>query len=81
MDDGRKGVVMRIGSVNVGTMKGRSGDIAEMAARRLDICCVQETRWKGGSARNIGWDDGWYKFFWAGCEDGVAGVDVLVAER
>jgi hypothetical protein len=45
MDDERKGVVMRIGSVNVGTMTGRSGEIAEMAARRrLDICCVQETR-------------------------------------
>ena len=42
---------------------------------------MQETRWKGGSARNIGWDDGWYKFFWVGCEDGVAGVCVLVAER
>ena len=73
---------MRIGSVNVGTMRGMSGEIAEMAARRrLDICCVQETRWKGGSARNIGCDDGWYKFFWVGCEDGVAGVGVLVAEK
>ena len=81
-DDGRKGVDMRIGSVNVGTMRGRSGEIAEMAARRrLDICCVQETRWKGGSARNIGCDDGWYKFFWVGCEDGVAGVGVLVVDK
>ena len=72
-----------IGSVNVGTMRGSSGETAEMAARRrLDICCVQETRWKGGSATNIGWDDEWYiKFFWVGCEDGVAGVGVLVAER
>ena len=42
---------------------------------------MQETRWKGGSTRNIGWDDGWYKFFWVGCEDGEAGVGVLVAER
>ena len=40
--DGRKGVDMRIGSVNVGTMRGRS---AEMAARsRLDICCVCKRR-------------------------------------
>jgi hypothetical protein len=34
MDDGRKGVDLRIGSVNVGTMKGRSGDMAETAIRR-----------------------------------------------
>jgi hypothetical protein len=80
--DEQKGVRLRVGSVNVGTMSRRSGEIADMAARRrLDFCCVQETRWKGGSARNIGWDDGWYKFFWVGCEEGVAGVGVLVAER
>ena len=72
---------MTIGLVNVGTMRGRSGEIAEMAARRLDICCVHETRWKGGSTRNIRCDDGWYKFFWVGCEDGVAGVGVLMAEK
>ena len=58
-DDGRKGVDIMIRSVNVGTMRGRSGEIAEMAARRrLDICCVQQTRWKAGSDRNIGCDDG-----------------------
>jgi exonuclease III len=67
--------------VNVGTMRGRSGEIAEMAARRLDFCCVQESRWKGGSAGTIGYDDGWYKFFWVGCEKGVAGVGVLVAAK
>jgi hypothetical protein len=40
-----------------------------------------ETRWKGGSARNIGWYDVWFKFFWVGCEDVVAGVGVSVAGR
>jgi len=78
----KEDVCLRIGTVNVGSMKRRSGEVADMAARRrLDICCVQETRWKGGSARCIGYDDGWYKVFWAGCEEGVSGVGVLVAER
>ena len=46
---------VRVGSVNVGTMCGRSEEVAEMVGRRnLDFCCVQETRWKGGSARIIG---------------------------
>ena len=41
---------LRIGTLNVGSMKGRSGEVADMAARRrLDFCCLQETRWKGGS--------------------------------
>jgi hypothetical protein len=63
-------------------MRGRHGEIADMAARRrLDFCCVQESRWKGGSSRTMGHDDGWYKFFWVGCEEGVAGVGVLVAGK
>jgi hypothetical protein len=68
---------LRIGTANVGTMRGRSGEVVEMAKRRrLDFCCLQETRWKGGSARTLG--D--FKFFWIGC-DGTSGVGVLVAEK
>ena len=82
MDDDRKEVRLRVGTLNVGTMRGRSGEVVEMAKRRkLDLCCVQETRWKGGSAKMIGSDDGWYKFFWVGCEKGEAGVGVLVAAK
>src|SRR5664279_56509 len=54
-------VRLRVGSVNVGTMRGRSGEIVKMMeTRRLDFCCLQETRWKGGNARTIGS----CKFFW-----------------
>ena len=35
----------------------------------------------GGSARSFGNEGTMYKFFWAGCEDGLAGVGILVAER
>jgi hypothetical protein len=77
-----KGVRLRIGAVNVGTMAGRSGEVVEMVGRRkLDFCCVQETRWKGGSARTMGEEGNRYKFFWMGCEEGVAGVGVLVQEK
>jgi hypothetical protein len=64
-------------------MHGRSGEVVDMAARRmLDFCCLQETRWKGGCARTIGEDGARYKFFWNGCDEkGVSGVGVLVAER
>jgi hypothetical protein len=66
---------LRIGSVNVGTMCGRSGEVVDMAARRkLDFCCLQETRWKGGSARMIGGAHTCCTFFWSGCEEGTAGA-------
>ena len=39
-------VNFRIGTLNVGTMKGRSNEITDTVARRcIDLCCLQETRW------------------------------------
>ena len=41
-------VRLRVGSANVGMMSGRCVEVAAMAARRkLDFCCLQETRWRG----------------------------------
>ena len=40
---------LSIGNVNVGTMSGRDGEVIDMLRRRrIDICCLQETRWRGG---------------------------------
>ena len=51
---------LRIGTANIGSMSGRSGEVIDMVQRRgLDFCCLQETRWKGGNAQMLG--D--YKFF------------------
>ena len=72
---------LRIGTLNVGSMNGRSGRVADMVVTRLDFCCLQETRWKGGSARSLGKEGAVYKFLWAGCEEGLAGVGILVAEN
>ena len=36
---------IRITTLNVATMRGRSDEIVEILSRRLiDICCVQESR-------------------------------------
>ena len=54
----------------------------DMAARRkLDFCCLQETRWKEEGARVFGSEEARYKFFWIGCKEGDAGVGILVAEK
>ena len=35
----------RLGSWNVGTMRGRSGKVVEVLTRRkIDVCCAQEVR-------------------------------------
>ena len=72
----------RIASWNVGTMRGRSGEIVETISRRgIDVCCLQETRWRGASARMITGKDSRYKFFWVGNANGTGGVGVLLAEK
>ena len=72
----------RIGTLNVGTMRGRSSEIVEMITRRkIDICTLQEVRWRGGSARMITGKDSSYKFFWVGNSNGTGGVGVLLAEK
>ena len=54
---------LKIGTVNVGSMAKRSGEVAEMVGRRgLDFCCLQETRWRGEGARMIGGEGNRFKF-------------------
>jgi len=38
---------LRFATWNVGSMTGRSGEVVESLFRqRVDICCIQESRWK-----------------------------------
>ena len=40
--------IWRFGTWNVGTMNEKSMEIAdELRRRKVDVCAVQETRWKG----------------------------------
>ena len=72
-------VKIRMGSLNLGTMKGKGLEIVEMMRRRrLDVLCVQETKWKGDRARIL---DHKYKMIHAG-GDGISnGVGVIVNEE
>ena len=45
--------------------------------RHLDFCRLHETGWRGEGARRVGE----YKLFWLGCERGIHGVGLLVADR
>ncbi|XP_008487382.1 uncharacterized protein LOC103524157, partial [Diaphorina citri] len=68
---------VRIGTLNVGSMTGRGREVADlMARRRIQILTVQETRWKGNKAKELG--DG-YKLFYSGNKDsGRNGVGIIL---
>ncbi|KAK3554809.1 hypothetical protein QTP70_033843 [Hemibagrus guttatus] len=74
---GKRG--LRIGTLNVGTMTGKGRELADMMERRkVDILCVQETRWKGSKARSIG---AGFKLFYYGVDSKRNGVGVVLKEE
>ena len=45
---------IRIGSWNVGSPTGKLRDVVDAAIRRrVNILCVQETKWKGQKAKEV----------------------------
>ncbi|KAK3514303.1 hypothetical protein QTP70_013114 [Hemibagrus guttatus] len=74
-----KSVGLRIGTLNVGTMAGKGRELADvMERRKVDILCVQETRWKGSKARSIG---AGFKLFYYGVDSKRNGVGVVLKEE
>ena len=68
-------VCIRFATWNIGTMSSRSAEVVDTLHRRkIDVCCVQETRWTGAGARVMGKGMSVYKFFLQGCKDGNVGV-------
>ena len=58
-------------------MSGKWGEISATLKRRcIDICCLQEVRWKGLGAKMIG---NGFKFLWIGGCKAENGVGVIVA--
>ena len=49
-----------------------------MTIRKIDIACIQETRWKGAKARKIG--EG-YSMFYHGYNTNKNGVAIVVGEK
>ena len=55
--------------------------VETLSRRKVDLCCVQETRYRGGHCLIITCKDSRYKLFWSGNSKGTAGVGVFVAEK
>ncbi|KAK3553897.1 hypothetical protein QTP70_012727 [Hemibagrus guttatus] len=59
--------------------KGKGRELADvMERRKVDILCVQETRWKGSKARSIG---AGFKLFYYGVDSKRNGVGVVLKEE
>ena len=73
--------LIRVGTLNIGTMTGRGRELADMMERRnVDTCilCLQETKWKRSKARNIG---GGCKLFYNGADGRKNGIGIMVKEE
>ena len=72
-------ILIRIGTSNIGTMTGRGRELADMIEKRnVDILFLQETKWKGSKARNIG---GSCKLFYNGAYGSKNGIGIVVKEE
>ena len=73
---------IRFGTLNVGSLCGRKTEVCkELRKRRVDVCCMQEVRWKGQGARLVGTSGRRYKLWWSRNDAGFAGIGILVKEE
>ena len=75
---------LRVGSLNVGTLKNTAEVIETVSWRRINLCCLQETRWRGGllktQSRMFTGKNSCYKFFYANNKEGNDGVGIVLAQ-
>jgi hypothetical protein len=75
----RDGGEIKVCTVNVGTMVGKGREVVDMLhRRRVDVCCVQEVRYKGSGTTTVGGGEEKYKFWYSGNKDGRGGVGIFV---
>ena len=75
----RKDEIVRVCTVNIGTLVGKRREVVEMLARRrVDICCIQEVRYRNQGTTAFGSNEEKYKFWYSGNSVGTSGVGLLV---
>ena len=63
-------------------MNGKGGEVCEeLRERMIDVCCLQEVRWRGLCASMLGMKGRRYKLWLSGKGDGIGGVGVIVKEE
>ena len=73
---------VRFGSWNVGSISGRGTEVCEeLRKRKVDVCCLQEVRWRGKGTRFIGVKGRRYQLWWCENDDKTGGVEILIKEE
>ena len=65
-----------VGTLNVGTMTGRGQKVVDVMEKKIDVLCVQKTRWKGQKAREMG---NGYKLYYTGEDCKRNGVGIALS--
>ncbi|XP_037787623.1 craniofacial development protein 2-like [Penaeus monodon] len=64
-------------TLNAGTMTGRGNEVVDvMERKKIDVLCVQETRWRGQKAKELG---NGYKLYYMGEDNRRNGVSVVLS--
>ena len=72
----------RLGNWNVGTFRGRCGEVVKTLNRRkIDVDCVQGVRWREASTRTRTGNNNQYKLFWIGNNTGCGGIRIFVKQK
>uniref|UniRef100_A0A8I7BC79 Endonuclease/exonuclease/phosphatase domain-containing protein n=1 Tax=Hordeum vulgare subsp. vulgare TaxID=112509 RepID=A0A8I7BC79_HORVV len=68
---------IRLGSWNVGSLMGKLWELVDTAVRRrVDVICVQETKWKGQKAKEV--EDTVFKLWYTATTSNKNGVGILI---
>uniref|UniRef100_A0A914XAH1 Endonuclease/exonuclease/phosphatase domain-containing protein n=1 Tax=Plectus sambesii TaxID=2011161 RepID=A0A914XAH1_9BILA len=69
----------RVATLNIGTLTGRGRELADLLRRRrVHVASLQETRWKGAKAKDLG--DG-YKLLYNVGVSGRNGVGIVICDE
>jgi exonuclease III len=68
---------LRVGTWNVGSLTGKLPEIVNiMIRRRVNILCVQETKWKGQKTKEV--EDTGFKLWYTGTASNKNGVGIML---
>ena len=68
--------------MEVGNFRGRGTEVCEQLRKReVDMCGLEEVRWRGQEAQFVGIRGRRYKLWWSENKDGIGCVGILVKKE
>jgi exonuclease III len=68
---------LHVGSLNIGSLTDKLREVVDtMIRRRVNILCIQETKWKGQKAKEI--EDTGFKLWYTGTTTTKNGIGIMI---